>query len=194
MIDKTLHKIFECEITSELGLINFIEQETGNDPVRLKMLKEEAEKYHQNCKGTYEIRKHLNIMKDPKPRDCIHFGEPWPEETTKKVLRIHEVFDGLAGLKRLIRIIDEKLKGYKQDNLQKDNSNFEKPHKDKVYHWYGKIREENKVKPAFNKLKKKIEEQGLNVQEYIKTDTPENFNKSYTTWKTSQNKKSISQK
>lgn len=57
-----------------------------------------------------------------------------------------------------------------------------KPHKDDVYEKFGEFKAELGVKSAFYKVCEWIEDLGYDVSDYIRTDTPENFNKSYGYW------------
>ena len=59
-----------------------------------------------------------------------------------------------------------------------------KPSKDEIYNWYSihLSSHDNNAEKAFDALISEILFKGLKVEDYIKTDTPENFNRSYRSW------------
>lgn len=72
--------------------------------------------------------------------------------------------------------------------LKRDNNHkvtqVSKPHKDDIYQKYGVLKGELGVDNAFYNLCDWIEnlECDVDVSDYIKTDTPQNFDKSYRVW------------
>jgi hypothetical protein len=102
-------------------------------------------------------------------------------------------------LNRFERLVSEYLSiaTYPADRAKRGGnktfSSKHKPHKDVIYEWYGKLKSEFGVKTGFYKLCDKIKEKDLDKEEYISTDTPENFNKAYNDWITKQHEKSTSQ-
>ncbi|MBO6793546.1 MAG: hypothetical protein JJ895_06530 [Balneolaceae bacterium] len=66
----------------------------------------------------------------------------------------------------------------------------EKPHRDEIYKWFGELRHNsnNNIEEAFSKLCSLITERGLELSEYIKTDTPENFDRAYRKFLNKRNK------
>ncbi|MCG2590387.1 hypothetical protein [Rhodohalobacter sulfatireducens] len=82
--------------------------------------------------------------------------------------------------------LNVKLKYYqklKRDTNETINSSV-KPHKDDIYRKYGALKGEFGVDNAFYKLCDWIKnlECDVGVTDYIKTDTPQNFDKSYRVW------------
>lgn len=60
------------------------------------------------------------------------------------------------------------------------NIEVNKPSKDTIYEWYAVCKTETENKDeAFDELKTEIVAQGLNVEDYITTDDPENFDRAY---------------
>lgn len=88
--------------------------------------------------------------------------------------------------------------------ISKDNTHYlldgfkvevpvEIPSKDEIYLWYEKLRNEpsNTVEKAFHKLITLIKDRQLDIKRYIRTDTPENFDRGYRAWyKKNRNKNS----
>lgn len=63
------------------------------------------------------------------------------------------------------------------------NKQAVKPGKDTIYEWYGDYKKESDSKSeAFQQLQTEIAAHGLEVEDYITTDDPENFDRSYRTW------------
>lgn len=70
------------------------------------------------------------------------------------------------------------------------NKEVNKPTKDTIYEWYEELKRENEDKAdAFHQLQTEISAQGLDIEEYINTDDPENFDRAYRAWYKKKNSK-----
>lgn len=121
----------------------------------------------------------LELWKGDKDKAEIHKKAQWESK--------------LRGIERQIKNkenavfrLNVKLKYYqklKRDNNQSTPHTL-KPHKDDIYRKFGELKGVFGVDNAFYKLCDWIEnlECGVDVTDYIKTDTPQNFDKSYREW------------
>lgn len=184
---KIIKQFFKRELGSENDIQNFIKDYTDNDLERLESLKKDVLNEIENQKFIDEIGIRDRIDKPIQQGVVIRSKKITPEQS-KKMIADKKRLDGYSNLKKLLKVIDNKIlsnEGVNQNDKREKHGEKEaiqKPHKDDIYREYERLKREKQVKDAFYSLCDWIEELGFEVSEYINTDTPQNFDKSYRVW------------
>ncbi|WP_069131363.1 hypothetical protein [Rhodohalobacter halophilus] len=106
-LSETLSKILKCEITGKTDLVNLVDEISKGSKERLQSMKFEIEDYINNQSFSYK----LGIMR-----------KYWPDVNDK--IYHKRALDGLANLKKFVKIVELKLDTYQDPRLKYYSENY----------------------------------------------------------------------